>query len=38
MSLSTSAVAWYGAVVSSLGFLLALYVALRDRPAGERLA
>ena len=25
-------VAWYAAVVSTLGFLLALYVALRDRP------
>lgn len=29
---TVSVVAWYGAVVSTLGFGLALYVALRDRP------
>lgn len=29
---SVSVVAWYAAVVSTMGFLLALYVALRDRP------
>jgi hypothetical protein len=28
---STAAVAWYGAVMSTLSFALALYVALRDR-------
>jgi hypothetical protein len=28
----TPVVAWYAAIVSTLGFFLALYVALRDRP------
>jgi cold shock CspA family protein len=32
MNLPVPAVAWYGAVVSTLGVALALYVALRDRP------
>lgn len=32
MNPPTSIVAWYGAIVSTLGFFLALYVALRDRP------
>jgi hypothetical protein len=32
MNPSTPVVAWYAAVVSTLGFFLALYVALRDRP------
>lgn len=31
MNLPATAAAWYGAVVSTLGFSLALYVALRDR-------
>lgn len=31
MNLPATAAAWYGAVVSTLGFALALYVALRDR-------
>jgi hypothetical protein len=31
MNLPATAAAWYGAIVSTLGFSLALYVALRDR-------
>src|SRR5579884_1625798 len=32
ITISAEAVAWYGAVVSAIGFLLSGYIALRDRP------
>ena len=32
ITISASVVAWYGAVVATIGLLTSLYVALRDRP------